>query len=63
MGLFNFPKKSKQQDIDLNEAPKSNSAPIKINKQKMKDFMVKAVGEILSQSNERTNFTRPEYNL
>lgn len=43
------------------EAP--SSAPIPINKNKMKDFVVKAVGGILSQSEARERFFRPEYNL
>lgn len=59
MGLFNKTKK----EVELNETPKNNFLPIRINKDKMKDFMVKAVGGILSQSDARERFKRPEYNL
>ena len=60
MGLFNKPKKQ----IEIDEAPKSQyQPPMRINKEKMKDFMVKAVGGILHQSDARERFKRPEYNL
>ena len=60
MGLFNRPKKQ----IEIDEAPRSQyQPPMRINKQKMKDFMVKAVGGILHQSDARERFKRPEYNL
>ena len=60
MGLFNRPKKQ----IEIDEAPKSQyQPPMRINKEKMKDFMVKAVGGILHQSDARERFKRPEYNL
>ena len=60
MGLFNKPKKQ----IEIDEAPRSQyQPPIRINKEKMKDFMVKAVGGILHQSDARERFKRPEYNL
>ena len=66
MKLFNFSNKSKKTvdlNTGLNEVSKSTTAPIRMNKQKMKDFVVKAVGEVLHHSNERSNFLRPEYNL
>ena len=60
MGLFNKPKKQ----IEIDEAPRSQyQPPMRINKEKMKDFMVKAVGGILHQSDARERFKRPEYNL
>lgn len=60
MGLFNRPKKQ----IEIDEAPRSQyQPPMRINKEKMKDFMVKAVGGILHQSDARERFKRPEYNL
>ena len=60
MGLFNRPKRQ----IEIDEAPKKEyQPPIRINKEKMKDFMVKAVGGILHQSDARERFKRPEYNL
>lgn len=37
--------------------------PIKINKAKMKDFVIKAIGAISNQSDIRGRFERPEYNL
>lgn len=64
MKLFNFlNKQDTDEEITINEVSKNNVAPIKINKKKMKDFVVKAVGEVLHHSNERSNFVRPEYNL
>lgn len=60
MGLFNRPKRQ----IEIDEAPKKeHQPPMRINKEKMKDFMVKAVGGILHQSDARERFKRPEYNL
>ena len=60
MGLFNRPKKQ----IEIDEAPRSQyQPPMRINKEKMKDFIVKAVGGILHQSDARERFKRPEYNL
>lgn len=60
MGLFNKPKKQ----IEIDEAPRSQyQPPMRINKEKMKDFMIKAVGGILHQSDARERFKRPEYNL
>lgn len=60
MGLFNKTKKT----VELDETPKNNyMPPIRINKDKIKDFMVKAVGGILNQSDARERFKRPEYNL
>ena len=60
MGLFNRPKRQ----IEIDEAPKKEyQPPMRINKDKMKDFMVKAVGGILHQSDAREKFKRPEYNL
>lgn len=56
---------SKKRRAELDEAPKQKqqSQPIKINKAKMKDFVVKALGNIMSQSDSRERFSRPEYNL
>lgn len=60
MGLFNRPKRQ----IEIDEAPKKEyQPPMRINKDKMKDFMIKAVGGILHQSDAREKFKRPEYNL
>lgn len=55
----------KRLKAELDETPKQpqQSPPIKINKTKMKDFVVKALGNIVSQSNSRERFSRPEYNL
>ena len=59
MGLFfNSKKTAVQQD----EAVKSRP-PINFNKEKIKDFMLKAIGGIYSQSDSRERFKRPEYNL
>ena len=41
----------------------SGPKKIHINKANMKNFMIKAIGYITSQSHGRENFTRPEYNL
>lgn len=54
---------SKKRKVELDEAPKNNTKPITINKNKVKDFVVKALGNIISQSDARERFTRPEYNL
>lgn len=55
---------SKKRKVELDEAPKQQAQqPIKINKNKMRDFVVKALGNIMSQSDARERFTRPEYNL
>lgn len=62
MGLF-F-NRSKTQQVELDEAPKNDvKPPMRINKDKIKDFMIKAVGGILNQSDARERFKRPEYNL
>lgn len=62
MGLF-F-NRSKNEQVELDEAPKNDSMPpIRLNKSKIKDFMIKAVGGILNQSDARERFKRPEYNL
>lgn len=65
MKLFD---KFKPNKVELDETPvaekKNNSTPpITINKNKMKDFIIKAVGGILNQSDTRERFQRPEYNL
>ena len=65
MGLFN---RSKKASLQLDETPKppntkSFDSSIKFNKNKVKDFMVKAVGGVMSQSDARERFKRPEYNL
>ena len=55
---------SKKRKLELDETPKQKqSQSIKINKNKMQDFVVKALGNIMSQSDARERFTRPEYNL
>lgn len=55
---------SRKRKAELDEAPKKQpSQPISINKSKMKDFVVKALGNIISQSDARERFARPEYNL
>ena len=55
---------SRKRKAELDEAPKQRqSEPIKINKLKMQDFVVKALGNIMSQSDSRERFSRPEYNL
>ena len=56
---------SKKRRAELDETPKQKqqNQPIKINKAKMKDFVVKALGNIMSQSDSRERFSRPEYNL
>lgn len=55
---------SKKRKVELDEAPKQQAQqPIKINTNKMRDFVVKALGNIMSQSDARERFTRPEYNL
>lgn len=63
MGLFN---RSKRHEVELDETPvveKKSSMPIAFNKDKMRDFIIKAVGGILHQSDARERFKRPEYNL
>ena len=55
-----------KKKTELDETPKSqqkSNQPIPINKSKMKDFVVKALGNIISQSDSRERFQRPEYNL
>jgi hypothetical protein len=57
----------RKESIDLDETPVeekvTTSRPIKINKAKIKDFVVKAIGAIANQSDSRERFERPEYNL
>ena len=48
-------------DVELGEAP--NKTSLKINKAKLNDFMLKAIGGIQSHSDARERFQRPEYNL
>lgn len=66
MSLFDKMFKRKKS-IDLDETPVeekvSTMKPIKINKAKMKDFVVKAIGAVANQSDNRERFERPEYNL
>ena len=65
MGLFSaFKRKQKE----INETPTTHVdeqtvKKININSQKMKDFVVKAIGGIQSHSDCRERFQRPEYNL
>ena len=56
---------SRRRKAQLDEAPKKQqpSQHISINKSKMRDFVVKALGNIMSQSDARERFSRPEYNL
>lgn len=57
---------SRKRKAELDETPSKKKQPsqsIPINKSKMKDFVVKALGNILSQSDSRERFQRPEYNL
>lgn len=66
MGIFN--RRKKQDSIEINETPqpleiKSKPRSTKINKEQIKDFVVKAIGAITNQSDEREKFQRPEYNL
>ena len=65
MGLFN---RSKKASLQLDETPKppntkSFNSSIKFNKNKVNDFMIKAVGGVMNQSDARERFKRPEYNL
>lgn len=57
----------RKESIDLDETPVeekvTTSRPIKINKAKIKDFVIKAIGAIANQSDSRERFERPEYNL
>lgn len=57
----------RKESIDLDETPVeekvSTVKPIKINKAKMKDFVIKAIGAVANQSDNRERFERPEYNL
>lgn len=58
--------KKKKQIIDeqvAKEIDENKIQPIKINKTKMKDFIVKAIGGVTNQSDARERFQRPEYNL
>ena len=52
-----------EQSYDAEEAKKSSDSNYKLNQQKMRDFVIKAIGGVLSQSEERERFHRPEYNL
>ena len=60
MGLFG--RKNKQK-AEIDEAIKQNDIPIKFNKNKIKDFLIKSIGAITDQADVRTKFKRPEYNL
>ena len=60
MGLFG--RKNKQK-AEIDEAIKQNNIPIKFNKNKIKDFLIKSIGAITDQADVRTKFKRPEYNL
>lgn len=63
MAWFNNKHKVSLDETPAVKRPKSDSTPIPLNKQKMKDFIVKAIGGIANQSYSRERFTRPEYNL
>ena len=60
MGLFG--RKNKQK-AEIDEAIKQNNIPIKFNKNKIKDFLIKSIGAITDQADVRNKFKRPEYNL
>lgn len=64
MGLFSKKKKI-DTEINIDEAIKTNTnnIPVKFNKNKIRDFLLKSIGAITSQSDIRTRFVRPEYNL
>lgn len=60
---FNKKKKNQIDEQVKTELDENKVQPIKINKAKMKDFMIKAIGGVTSQSEARERFQRPEYNL
>lgn len=60
---FNRKKKQIVDEQVAQEIDENKVQPIKINKTKMKDFIVKAIGGVTSQSDARERFQRPEYNL
>lgn len=63
MAWYSLLKKNKE--VSVNERPSSNNAntSLKFNEKKIKDFMIKAIGNLITQSNDREKFERPEYNL
>lgn len=68
MGLFKLFKRQEIEDTSTKESrdnmfEENNFKKAKINKASMKNFFIKAVGYITSQSTGRQVFTRPEYNL
>lgn len=64
MGLLkNMPWYKDKANVEATLDTPKGKTKISINKQNMKNFMIKAVGFITSQSHGRENFTRPEYNL
>lgn len=64
MGLLkNMPWYKNKANIEATLDTPKGKTKVSINKQNMKNFMIKAVGFITSQSHGRENFTRPEYNL
>lgn len=49
--------------VELDEAPSKSTPSLKINKAKLNDFMIKAIGGIQIHIDARERFQRPEYNL
>ena len=68
MKLFDMFKQNKKVELDetpVSERQKTNnsSTVIPLNKDKIKDFIIKAVGGVFNQYDTRERFQRPEYNL
>lgn len=64
MGLLkNMPWHKNKINTEATINTPSGPKKVSINKANMKNFMIKAIGYITSQSHGRENFTRPEYNL
>lgn len=64
MGLLkNMPWHKNKINTEATINTPSGPRKININKANMKNFIIKAIGYITSQSHGRENFTRPEYNL
>ena len=62
-----FSPRRRQTDIDEKQKPiqtnNNKSVKLNLNNKKMKDFVLKAIGGIQKQSDDRERFQRPEYNL
>ena len=68
MKLFDMFKQNKKVELDETpvsekQKPNSSSTVIPLNKDKIKDFIIKAVGGVFNQYDTRERFQRPEYNL